>query len=297
MSENRLDVYKELCSSYRAIDDFRAKLLAFLPFATGGGIFLLLNKDIGSSSDFTRFFAPIGAFGFLITLGLFAYEIYGIKKCHALINGGKQLEHALLSGGQFSHRPREVAGFINEPLAAGIIYPAVLGAWTYLALYSVLPDYCWLAALLVFLAGFAASLLYSLHLKSDIEVTALKLLNENILQVEEIGSKEKLEPLLHLDFTIVRASGEKENRQQFLDAVPANKNRGRSADQVEVRLYDDRAIFACRVTTTRDKDGNQAIDHFWNTRLFVRQNDEWLCAAWLVMKIAEGVTPLSQLDS
>ncbi|MCG3156425.1 MAG: hypothetical protein DKINENOH_03049 [bacterium] len=297
MNENRLDVYRELCSSYRAIDDFRAKLLAFLPFATGGGIFLLLNKDL-VSGEFTRFFAPIGAFGFLITLGLFAYEIYGIKKCHALINGGKQLEHALLSGGQFSHRPREVAGFINEPLAAGIIYPAVLGAWTYLALYSVLPDYCGLAALLVFLAGFAASLLYSLHLKSDKEVTALKLLNENILQAEEIGLKEKLEPLLHQDFTIVRASGEKQNRQQFLEAVPANKNRGRSADQVEVRLYDDRAIFACRVTTnTRDKDGNQAINYYWNTRLFVRENGEWRCAAWQVMKIAEGAIPQSRLDS
>ena len=119
MNDNRLDIYRELCSSYRAIDDFRAKLLAFLPIATGGGIFLLLNKDIVSSSDFTKFFAPIGAFGFLITLGLFAYEIYGIKKCGALIMAGQQIENWLRSDGQFGSRPREAFGFINEPFASG----------------------------------------------------------------------------------------------------------------------------------------------------------------------------------
>ena len=33
--------YDQLCSSYRAIDDFRAKLLGFLPLVTGGGLILL----------------------------------------------------------------------------------------------------------------------------------------------------------------------------------------------------------------------------------------------------------------
>jgi hypothetical protein len=28
-------------------------------------------------------------FGLVVTLGLFSYEIYGIRKCHALINAGK----------------------------------------------------------------------------------------------------------------------------------------------------------------------------------------------------------------
>lgn len=289
MNENRLDVYRELCSSYRAIDDFRAKLLAFLPFATGGGIFLLLNKDI-VSGELTTFFAPIGFFGFLITLGLFAYEIYGIKKCGALIVAGQQIENWLHSDGQFVRRPREVFGFINEPFASGIIYPAVLAAWTFLGLSFALPQSAWWIALVVFLVGFFASLPYNIHLKSDEKAAKLKLLNQDILEAEEIGAKEKLEPLLHQDFTIVRARGEKQNRQQFLDAVPANRDRGRRADQVEVHLYDDRAIFACRVTTnTRDKDGKQAINYYWNTRLFVRENDKWRCAAWQVMKIADAV--------
>ena len=77
-------VYAQICTSYHAIDDFRAKLLALLPFATGAGIFLLLNKD-AVTADTKVFLGPIGIFGFVITLGLFVYEIYGIRKCGALI--------------------------------------------------------------------------------------------------------------------------------------------------------------------------------------------------------------------
>jgi hypothetical protein len=43
--DNYRAVYQELCNSYRAIDDFRAKLLAFLPFASAAGLFLLLKDE------------------------------------------------------------------------------------------------------------------------------------------------------------------------------------------------------------------------------------------------------------
>lgn len=36
-NDNLKAAYQELCSSYHAIDDFRAKLLGFLPLATAGG--------------------------------------------------------------------------------------------------------------------------------------------------------------------------------------------------------------------------------------------------------------------
>lgn len=48
--ENLRTAYKELCNSYRAIDDFRAKLLGFLPLATGG-VFLLHSKRQGVRSQ------------------------------------------------------------------------------------------------------------------------------------------------------------------------------------------------------------------------------------------------------
>jgi hypothetical protein len=164
--------YTELCISYRAIDDFRAKLLGFLPLATGTGIFLLYsNSDSG-----TEIYLPaIGIFGWVITLGLFAYGIYGIKKCHCLIKTGKSMEFKMNIRGQFYNRPPAVCSIINEPLASGIIYPAVLAAWTYLALtFSSTPIACMIAnqiagriAVLVFFVFFILSMIFSIKLKSQ----------------------------------------------------------------------------------------------------------------------------------
>lgn len=280
-------VYQETCKNYQAIDDFRAKLLALLPFATSAGIFLLLNKDI-ATAELKPFFGPLGLFGFAITLGLFAYEIYGIKKCHALIVGGKQIEGWLHTDGPFTARPREALGLINEPFAAGIIYPAVMAAWTFTGLVFVWSQHAWWIALVVFFVGHGLSLSYNRQLKSEGEKTiALNDLNRRILQAEESGDQACLASLLHNDFTIVRASGDKQDRQMYLDAVEANKSRGRSADQSEVRFYGDCAVFTCRVTTTRDKDGNTAVGYFWNTRMFLRQDKGWLCVSWQVMKICD----------
>src|SRR5215204_7655280 len=111
--ENRRVVYQELCNSYRAIDDFRAKLMGFLPLASGTGIFLLVGTDARNITHETHpIFLAVGTFGFFVTLGLFFYELYGVKKCHALTKAGKKLEKELgiaEKSGQFSSRPRGVA--------------------------------------------------------------------------------------------------------------------------------------------------------------------------------------------
>lgn len=60
--------YQEVCRSYHAIADFRAKLLGLLPLASGTGIYLLAKGD-------TNYLVPLGIFGFVVTLGLFVYEI------------------------------------------------------------------------------------------------------------------------------------------------------------------------------------------------------------------------------
>jgi len=49
--------------------------------------------------------------------------------------------------GQFEHRAPGIGGMINEPFAAGIIYPAVLGAWTFLASNANRHDAKYFAAL------------------------------------------------------------------------------------------------------------------------------------------------------
>ena len=159
--ENLKAVYQQLCDSYRAIDDFRAKLLGFLPLATSG-IFLL--SSINTKLDFL---GSIGVLGSVVTLGLFCYELYAITKCHNLIVTGRQIEGQLGIAGQFRNRPREVARVINEPFAAGIIYPAVLAAWMFLALAfsppqvaALAPNASWIA-FVVFLVGFAVTAFYN----------------------------------------------------------------------------------------------------------------------------------------
>jgi hypothetical protein len=157
--------YDQLCRSYHAIDDFRGKLLGFLPLVTGGGLVLLTGRGDTLAREF---FLPVGIFGLLMTLGLFTYEIYGIKKCHALIKAGTVLESELdLTAGQFQNRPREVLGNINEPFAAAIIYPGVMCAWAYLAMYHTARQVGGALAILIFLAGFAGTLEYNRRLRND----------------------------------------------------------------------------------------------------------------------------------
>jgi hypothetical protein len=147
--------YDQLCTSYRAIDDFRAKLLGFLPLVTGGGLVLLTGRVDEVRREF---FAPVGLFGIAVTTGLLAYEIFAIKKCHELIEGGKALEEDLHSpNGQFTLRPDNVFKVVNEPFAAAAIYPAVLAAWTYLALFFVNRPLGTALGIIVFFAGFVGS--------------------------------------------------------------------------------------------------------------------------------------------
>jgi hypothetical protein len=178
-----LPAYNELCSSYHAIDDFRTKLLGFLPLVTGGGLVLLS----GRAEDIRKeFFGPVGRSGILVTLGLLAYELFGIKKCHALIQAGKALEQEMglpvgemgKPAGQFIRRPNNLLWVVNEPFAAAMIYPTVLAAWSYLAvLYNnpsqiADPSHAQRLSLYVLVAGFALILLYDAFLRNQDKLKA-----------------------------------------------------------------------------------------------------------------------------
>jgi hypothetical protein len=166
-------IYKQLCESYRAIDEFRAKLLGFLPLATGTGIFFLFSNNVNENC-LEEYLTPIGIFGFVVTLGLFSYELYGIKKCTCLIKTGISLEFCLEIEdgkfiGQFIKRPSGVLGFINEPFAAGLIYPAVLSVWMYMALLFKYPFVAKWIAIILFVVGFSLTTIYTLRLKKMID--------------------------------------------------------------------------------------------------------------------------------
>jgi hypothetical protein len=130
--ENLRLAYQELCKSYQAIVDFRAKLLGFLPLASGAGFFALL----GQGKDPVPYYAWVaGLFGFAITLGLFFYELRGLQRASALEHTGRELEAALgLANAQFSVEPSaRLHGFLSPRGAAWLIYPAVLAGWAYIA--------------------------------------------------------------------------------------------------------------------------------------------------------------------
>jgi hypothetical protein len=165
--------YDQLCETYRAVDDFRSKLLGFLPAVTGGGL-LLLGGEKGRLPE--NLFLPVGLFGVIVALGFFSYEIYGIEKCHALITSGTTLEVALGldATGQFKTRPRAVRGHVNEPFAAAIIYPAVMAAWAYFAVLHVAKWMSPILAAVIFGITCGLTLRYNRRLGEDAESAASK---------------------------------------------------------------------------------------------------------------------------
>src|SRR6266487_5651251 len=160
--QNLTTVYEEVCKSYHNIDDFRSKLLALLPFASGTSIFFLLKDGFPSAS----YLVAIGIFGFVVTFGLFSYELHGIRRCIRLIELGKRIEGLMGIGGQFWHRPPDFYDKVGPKLAALVIYPAVLGSWAYVTLFTW-PLLAPVGALVVFLIGLIGS--WKLDWKAKLE--------------------------------------------------------------------------------------------------------------------------------
>lgn len=138
MSTDIKTVYDKICQSHDGIADFRAKLLALLPLASGAGIFLLIGGK-SPGDDVLPHLLPIGLFSTLVTVGLFFYELRGIQKCRGLIACARRLEKELLGEslwgyGTFKFRQKAaLKGTVGAAGAALVIYPAVIGAWMYIA--------------------------------------------------------------------------------------------------------------------------------------------------------------------
>ena len=155
-----LTVYTEICKSYQAVDDFRTKLLGFLPLTSLVGIFILSPDSTPPvqnilSNELLGFAAIFAA---LLTLALFGYEVRGIRRSDDLIKAGKKIEEKLGIYGQFHvcreeylgapnlsemQRPserRKLSGIrkwiraVNSKSLACIIYSVVFAAWLFLAL-------------------------------------------------------------------------------------------------------------------------------------------------------------------
>jgi Domain of unknown function (DUF4440) len=118
-------------------------------------------------------------------------------------------------------------------------------------------------------------------------VHLLTILNDRMLQAEEDGDAGTLAAVLTEDFTIIRTSGAKQDREIYLQAVGTNAHRGRTAEEPEIRLYHGCAVVTIRVTTAEKQDEALTVRRFWNTRAFIWQEDQWRCATWQVTEIRE----------
>lgn len=244
----RLQVYQHVCESYHAVDDFRMKLLGLLPVGTGAGVFLLLSGKAEllegpanvRESPVPEALGAIGAFGFLFTLGLFAYELFGIKKCHYLIKAGTKLENDLHIPGQFRSRPAEVAGFVAEPFASSVIYPASMAAWLFLGLFFFFEGDRWvapLAAFIVVVAGCAGTMFGARKIEKNQEAEDELL---DLLRKDEHGTI----PLRRLrdEFGFKRP-----------DAVARRLEKRR-----EVKIVDDKVVLAVDHTAGAAESGRPA---------------------------------------
>lgn len=103
--EQLLSYYGEVCRSHEMITDFRAKLLALLPIASGTGIGLLVTQADGNGGIPTWLLVVLGPFGALVTLGLFFYEFHQMDDCQQLRNHGAWIEEQLgIDAGQFGSK-------------------------------------------------------------------------------------------------------------------------------------------------------------------------------------------------
>ncbi len=138
-----LAAYAEVCKSYHAIDDFRTKLLGFLPLTSLAGLVLLDPSKLdamtqGMPQELLGF---AGIFAAALTLVLFGYEVRGMQRTHHLISEGMHLEQQLrIEHGHFhvcgaEHKDADAIGRIfNAKYLASIIYSIVFTAWLFIAL-------------------------------------------------------------------------------------------------------------------------------------------------------------------
>jgi hypothetical protein len=92
------------------------------------------------NDELRRFLGPIGIFGFVVTLGLFVYELRGMQRCRTLEEQGEALEIEMKLSpelGPFRGQPpRKLGKMLGAPAAGLTIYIATAFAWLLLAPYG-----------------------------------------------------------------------------------------------------------------------------------------------------------------
>ena len=149
----RLD-YQTTVQQFTALADIRFKLLAFVPTVTGAAFGILKDSPNKAAT------AAIGAFGFLVTLGIFFYEVRNTQFYDRAVHRAKALEARLKfpictagleKGGLFSERSGKKSGKKSDgklrlfglvkiwhDRGLAIVYGSSLAAWSLLVCHAIL---------------------------------------------------------------------------------------------------------------------------------------------------------------
>jgi hypothetical protein len=132
-------LYEELCKSHDSIAEFRAKLLALLPLASGTGLFAIIKIDDVQKPEHLL---AIGIFGGLVAMALYLYEIRGIQHCTVFTIRARAIESQLIGNsfeGAFSPIRKPKLPLATNTFAAAVIYPATISVWAYVAFCGIDP--------------------------------------------------------------------------------------------------------------------------------------------------------------
>jgi hypothetical protein len=137
-----MGLYTEICNSWRKLTDVRFKLLGLVPVVSG--FFLIRAVSGGDLSPDIR--VGIVAFGLIVTLALWAYEVRNSQLYDDLISRGRRIEAELgVNTGHFRGRLESSSRYLLGPLrvriqhdtAINLIYGGSVAAWL-LALIVIL---------------------------------------------------------------------------------------------------------------------------------------------------------------
>ncbi len=127
-----MDLYKEICSTWRLLTDVRFKLLGFVPVISGALLLGVLSRP--GSEDGISIPARIGLamLGLMVTAALYIYERRNSELYDELISRGRRIEDELgIDTGHFRGRPEPRDDFIKHDTAIGLIYGVTGFAWIF----------------------------------------------------------------------------------------------------------------------------------------------------------------------
>jgi hypothetical protein len=198
--ESLRNAYNQTCQRHRAIDDFRGKVLALLPIASGAAGLLLLSK----SDSVLTYLPVIGIYGCAVTAGLFVYELRGVHECGDVMRQAGKLEEELevpFDLGQFRDEgPRPLHGLVGAEMASWIVYFSVFGGWLYLALWGLARNKEWhipltpivIAGVFALIAGLTALLWKAQVLLNDEKDRRARLIEREKIAKQEAERKVEL---------------------------------------------------------------------------------------------------------